>query len=149
MAHIKINFVEVKATDNCLVHALIIAIARKDSNYDSYRRGWKIIPVVRDLLETTGIDLASGGGIQELAIFQQHFGEYKIVVYQGFRWNNTMFQGRVECVKRVNLIYDDIESHYQVISNLTGAMAKKYVCKACSKSCRIDVTHEGDQMCSD
>ena len=59
VAHLKRSTVEVKAPDNCLAHALIIAIARveKDSNYDSYRRGWKILPVVRDLLETTGIDL--------------------------------------------------------------------------------------------
>ena len=82
MAHLKTSIIEVKAEVNCLAHALIIAIARveKNSNYDSYRRGWKILPVVRDLLETTGIDLASGGGIPELARFQEHFSEYKIVV---------------------------------------------------------------------
>jgi len=65
MAHHKINIVEVKATESGLAHALIIGITRleKDSNYDSYRRGWKIHPVVRDLIATTGIDLASGGVI--------------------------------------------------------------------------------------
>jgi len=37
MAHMKRSIVEVMATDICLAHALIIAIARveKDSNYDS------------------------------------------------------------------------------------------------------------------
>ena len=41
MAHLKRSIVEIKATDNCLAHAFIIAIAsvEKDSNYDSYRRG--------------------------------------------------------------------------------------------------------------
>ena len=71
MAHPKTSIIQVKAEDNLLVHALIIAIARveKDSNYDSYRRGWKIRPVVQDLLDTTGIDVASCGGIPELARF--------------------------------------------------------------------------------
>jgi len=67
MDHPKQSIVKVKATDNCLAHALIIAIARveKDSNYDSYRKVWKILPVVRELLEMIGIDLASGGGSQK------------------------------------------------------------------------------------
>ena len=60
-----------------------------------------------------------------------------------------MFERQVESVKRVNLLYDDIERHYHVITNLTGAMAKKYVCKACNKSCMSDVTHVCDQTCSD
>ena len=69
--------VKVKATHTCLAHALIIAIARveKDSNYESYRKGWKILPVVRDLLETTGIYLARGGETPELARFQENFRE--------------------------------------------------------------------------
>ena len=63
VAHLKRSIVEAKTTDNCLTHALIIvnASVEKDSNYDSYRRGWKILPVVRDLLDATGIDLMSGG----------------------------------------------------------------------------------------
>jgi len=55
-----------------MAHELIIAIARveKGSNYESYPKGWKILPVVRDLFETTGIDLAGGAGIPGLARFQ-------------------------------------------------------------------------------
>jgi len=60
-----------------------------------------------------------------------------------------MFEGRVESVKHVNIIYDDVERHYHVITNLTVAMAKKYVCKACNKICRSDVSHVSDQTCSD
>ena len=53
---------------------LIIAIARidNDSNYESYRKGLKIRPVVRDLLEKTGIELSSGAGIPEIRRFQEH-----------------------------------------------------------------------------
>jgi len=32
---------------------------------------------------------------------------------------------------------------------ITGAMARKYVCKGCNKACTSDVTHVCDQTCSD
>jgi hypothetical protein len=59
VAHFKRSIIEVKAEDNCLAHALMIAIARvnNDSNYNSYHRGDKIRPAVENLLATTGIDL--------------------------------------------------------------------------------------------
>jgi len=39
LAHLKKSIIQVKATENCLAHALIMAIARidNDSNYESYR----------------------------------------------------------------------------------------------------------------
>jgi len=44
IAHLKKSTMEVTAEENCLAHALIIAISRieKDPNYNSYRRGYKI-----------------------------------------------------------------------------------------------------------
>ena len=77
MAHIKKCIVEVKTESNCLACALIIAIARveNDSNYKSHRDGWKIRPVIRNLLETTCIDLTNGTGFPQLAKFQEHFRE--------------------------------------------------------------------------
>ena len=83
LAHLKTSIVKVKSKTNCLAHALIIAIARitNDPNYKSYRDGFKLGPVVRQLLESTGIDLDQGGGIRELAQFQEHFNEYRIVVF--------------------------------------------------------------------
>ena len=43
MAHLKLSIIEVKAENNCLANALIIAIARmnKDPNSQSYRKGYK------------------------------------------------------------------------------------------------------------
>jgi hypothetical protein len=63
MAHLKRSIIEVKAETNCLVHALIIAIARitKDPNYKAYMQGRKIHQVVDNLLWTTGINLENGG----------------------------------------------------------------------------------------
>jgi len=84
-AHVKKSIIKVKSDTDCLAHALIIDIARleNDSDYKSYRDGYKIRPVVQSLLETTGIDPQNGGGIPEIRRFQDHFTEYKIVVYSG------------------------------------------------------------------
>ena len=115
--------IQIKATEKCLAHKFIIAIARIVN--DSNRKGWKIRPVVRDLLDKTGIDLSGGAGIQELARFQEHFREYKIMLYQGLSCDNIMFEGRVESTKRLNLLYDDVQKHCHVITNLNGDMARR------------------------
>jgi len=60
-----------------------------------------------------------------------------------------MFEGHVESDKRLNLLYDDVDRHYHVITVLTGAMSKQYICKACNKSSRSDTAHNCDQSCSE
>ena len=55
----------------------------------------------------------------------------------------------MESSKRINLLYDDFTRHYHVITNLTRAMAKRYVCRACNKGCSHGVRHICDQTCSD
>ena len=76
--------------------------------------------MVRQLLKTTGIDMKNGGGIAELTRFQEHFHEYKIVVYSGVNCDSIMYQGHVESDKRINLLFDEVTRHYYVIGNLTG-----------------------------
>jgi len=151
MVHLKRSIVEVKAVDNCWVHALVITIAKvdNDSNYESYCKIWKIRSVVRRLLETTGIDLSNGAVILEIVRFQKHFREYKKTVYQFPSCENVMFEGQVESSKRLNLLYDNVDIHYYVITNVTGTMTKQYVCKACNKECRREFTHVCVQTCRD
>jgi hypothetical protein len=153
MAHLKKSIIEVKAEQNCLAHALVLAITKlnDDPNYKAYRQGWKkhVHAVIDRLLETTGIDLSNGAGLPELGRFQEHFHDYKIVVYSGLNCDSIMFEGQVESSKSLNLLYDDVTRHYHVIGSLTGAMAKEYACKACNKGCRRDVTHVCDHTCSD
>jgi len=64
MAHLQTSVVEVKATENCLAHAIIISIAKaeNDPNYKTYQQGRKILPVVQTLLVKTGIHLSGGRG---------------------------------------------------------------------------------------
>jgi len=80
--------------------------------------------VVEKLLETTGIDLKNGGGIHELTRFQEHFQEYKIVVYFSLNCESIMYQGHVESEKRINFLFDEVTRRYHVIGNLTGANAQ-------------------------
>jgi hypothetical protein len=150
MAHLKRSIIEVKAETNCLAHVLIIAIARitKGPNYSSYRKGYKIHPVVDNLLATTGINLENGGGIPEHERFQDHFDQYKIVVYTGLNCDSIIFEGQVETSERINLLYDTTR-HYHEIGSLTDAMAKRFVCMACGKICSRDIMHTCDQTCSD
>jgi len=62
MAHVKHSIINVKIETNCMAHALILTITRltKDQNYNSYCKGYKILPEVQHLLQTTGIDLQNG-----------------------------------------------------------------------------------------
>jgi len=126
LAHLKTSIVKVKSKTNCLAHALIIAIARitNDPNYKSYRDGFKLGPVVRQLLESTGINHDQGGSIRELTQFQEYFKEYRIVVFSGLNCEDIIFDGQVQSEKRINLLYDETERHYHVICNITAAMAK-------------------------
>jgi hypothetical protein len=135
MAFLKKSIIEVKAEQNCLAHALIIAIAKvnDDPNYIAYRKGRKIHAVVDRLLKTTCIDLSNGADMPELTRFQEHFRDYKIVVYDGLYCDSILFEGTVESSKRLNLLYDDVTRHYHVIGRVAGAMAKEYVCKGCNK----------------
>jgi hypothetical protein len=150
MAHINRSIIEVKAETNCLAHAMIIAIAKATSNpnYKAYRQGRKIHQAVQNLLTTTVIDLSNGAGIPEIERFQEHFSQYKIVVYEGLNCD-IMYEGHVDSPARINLLYDDVTRHYHVIGSLTGAMAKQFVWKGCGKGCRRDSTHTCDQTCSD
>ena len=95
MAHLKKRTMEVKTETNCLAHALIVAIAKltNDPYYKAYRKGLKIYPKADRLLATRRISLGNGGGIQEIERFQDHFRQYKIVVYTGLNCDEILFEG--------------------------------------------------------
>jgi len=101
MAHLKRSIVEVNAEENCVAHALVIAIAKidEDPNYKAYIQGRKIRHVIEILLETTGINLSNGAGISDLVRFQEHFREYKIVVYCALSCDNIILKEQVDSTK--------------------------------------------------
>ena len=51
-------------------------------------------------------------------------------MYQDLGCYDIMYEEQVDSSKHLNRIYDDVERHYHVVTNLTGAMAKRYVRKA-------------------
>ena len=67
---------------------------------------------MEQILDTTGIDLKKGAGIPEITTFQEHFHEYKIVVYAGLNCGSIIYQGHVDYDKCINLLYDEVSRQY-------------------------------------
>jgi hypothetical protein len=63
IAQLKRSILDVKAEENCLAHALVIAVAKvtNNPNYQAYRKRRKILPKVRELLQAVGDDLSREG----------------------------------------------------------------------------------------
>jgi len=59
----------------------------------------RYVPLYK-VLETTGIDLQNGGGVPEIRRFQDHYTEYKIVVYSGLNCEDIILQGEVTSEKK-------------------------------------------------
>ena len=83
----------------------------------------------------------------ELMQFQEHFNGYRIVVFGGLDCEDIYFDGQVESEKRINLLYDDVVT--LSCDNLTGEMARRYVCKRCNKGCRRGTVRKCGETCSD
>jgi hypothetical protein len=56
----------------------------------------------------TGIDLTNGGSIPELTKFQEHFKEYRIVVFGRLNCKDLVFDGQIQSEKRINFLYDNV-----------------------------------------
>ena len=133
MSAIKKSIVCVKATVICLAYALLIAMARLngDSKYQSYRHGYGLKKPVDFLVKASGVYLSNGGGFNKLQQFQQHLSDYKFIVFDGFNPDRAMFSRNSLSAKNLYLLYVRDFEHYSVITNLKGAMAKKYICNGC------------------
>jgi len=101
---------------------------------------------VQILLNASSVDLNNGGGPNELELFQNYFSEYKIIVYGGLNPDKVIFNGNSLSNKKLYLLYDTDSGHYNVITNLKAAMAKKNICNACDTL--YDFTHKCDKACS-
>jgi len=138
----------VKTAFLCLAHALIIAMARVngDPKYTLYRDGKCLKKPVEDHLSASGVDLSNDGGLNEIEQFQNYLSDYKIIVYDGLNHGRVIFSANSLSNKKLYLLYDTDSGHYNVITNLKAAMAKKYVCNACDTL--YENSHECDKACS-
>jgi hypothetical protein len=53
------------------------------------------------------------------------------LLFDGLHPDRVMFSGISLSATKLYLLYDRDNGHYDVITNLTGAMAKRYICNAC------------------
>ena len=75
--------------------------------------------------------MTNGGGLNELEQFQNYLSDYKIIVYHGLSPDRVIFSGNSISNQKLYLLYDVDTGHYNVITNLKAAMAKKYICNVC------------------
>jgi len=57
-----------------------------------------------------------------------------------------MFRENSPSAKKLHLLYDRDNEHYNVITNLNVGMAKRYICNGCDTL--YDKTHKYDKVCS-
>jgi hypothetical protein len=99
-----------------------------DPKYKSYRNGYSMKQPVQDLLTASGFDLTNGGGFKELEQFQNYLSGYKIIVYDGLSPDRVLFSENSLSNKKLYLLYDS--GHYNSITNIKAAMAKRYISNA-------------------
>jgi hypothetical protein len=148
LSAIKRSIVVVKTALLCLAQALIIDMARVngDPKYASYRDGYQLNKPVDDLLKASGVHLSNGKGLEELQQFQEYLSDYKIIVYDGLSPDRLIFSGNSLSTKKLYLLYDSDSRHYNVITNIKAAMAKRYICNACDTL--YGFKHKCDKACS-
>ena len=81
----------------------------------------------------------------------RNFGSFKTtfrttkLLFDGLNLDRAMFSGNSHSAKKLHLLYDRDNQYYTVITNLKGAMAKKYICNGCDT---LYNTHKCDKVCS-
>lgn len=63
-------------------------------------------------LSTSGVDLANGGGFEELHPFQEHLLDNKTIVYDGLSPDRLIFSGNFLSDKILYLLYGTDKGDY-------------------------------------
>jgi hypothetical protein len=81
--------------------------------------------------KTKGISLGLRSAIRKTIVvlnqFQDYLSEYKIIVYDGLSPERIVFTEKYLSNKKLYLLYDDDTGHYNVITNIKAAIAKRYM----------------------
>ena len=101
---------------------------------------------VEDLLKDSVVDLSNGGGFEEIRPFQDHLCDYHIIVFHGLNPDRVMFSGNSRSANKLHLLCHRDNDHYNVITNLKGAMGKRYISSECDTL--YDNMHKCDKVCS-
>jgi hypothetical protein len=148
LSALKSSIVVVRAAFLCLAHALVIAMAgvNGDPKHKSYRNGRSLQKPVEELLKVSGFDLFNSRSLEEIRQFQKYLSDCKIIVFDGLSPNRLIFSGNSTSAKKLCWLYDSDNGHFNVITNIKAAMAKRYICKGCDSL--YDHTHKRDKVCS-
>jgi hypothetical protein len=76
-------------------------------------------------LETSGVKLINGGGLDELRQLLEYLSDYKIFVFDGLSPDRPIFSINSLSVKKLYQLYDVDYGHYIVITNIKAAKTKK------------------------
>lgn len=95
------------------------------------------------MLQATGVNLRRVG--ENSLEFHPHMPEYMKLVYSGLRYDSILLNDQIATLKRMKMLYDGY--HFHVLSNVTGAIAKRYVCFACNVGCERVEKHRCDELC--
>ena len=135
--------------DLCLARALVVSIARieKDPRYKHIMESSRPIQRERafDLHEAANVPLGPCG-LNEVELFQQHLGNYQIIVVSGDNNNSIIYPRQPPAIpnpeKSIYLYYQ--ANHFDVITSLPGFLNKSYFCHRCHKP----YDHTTDHLCT-
>lgn len=121
----------------CLAYALVLGKVHVDDNKNLYNtltytaNSDMFYNLAIELCESANVDLASGGGIDELNGFQNYFyPNYQIIVFEGRRGRNFIYKGlEVSGAKKIYLLLEN--NHYLLVKTVTGAFSLRYFCEDC------------------
>jgi hypothetical protein len=135
--------------NDCLAHALVVAIARIESSKKAaiLRESKNKRQEAADkLCRDANVDLSNGGGRLELEKIQEFLHGYKISVYADGEGRELFYIGTgTGEMGNINLHLEN--NHYNVITNTKAYFACRYYCEACYSRCDT-LNHRCEKSCS-
>ena len=149
----KKSIITINNKDNlCLARALAVSIARIEKD-PRYKRMLDLRYNVQrerafDLHEAANVPLGPCG-LDEVELFQQHLGNYQIIVVSADHSNSIIYPARPPAnpdpEKSIYLLYH--ANHFDVVTSLPGFLNKSYFCHKCHKAYSNTTDHLCDDMC--
>ena len=126
-------FVRIRNRDElCCARAIVTAIARIDNDpyYAEIRHGRAIQRERARLLHERANVPFGTCGIEEIKKFESVLPDYRIVVVSADYFNAIIYKGQT--AEKVIYLYHH-DTHYEVITTMTGFLGKCYFCPTCLK----------------
>jgi hypothetical protein len=73
---------------------------------------------IEDPMEASGVNLSNGGRFKELRQVKEHLSDHQIIVFDVLNPDRIMFSGNQLSTKKLHLISDWANEHYNAITTL-------------------------------